>query len=1012
MKSVLRNYILFSVIIFSYLSASAQKEINQYDPHATFERGVMLFNNRHYGGASDCFEQYLNSCGEKDNHEVVMAKYYEAASALYSDNSKGVTKIITFVKENPTSIMADHANFLYANHLFKNKKYRNAIKTYETINTDCLNKEEQVECKYKQGYCYYQTQEIEKASEIFKEVSKHNSPYQEDAQYYYAHIQYTNGNKDEADGIFNKLKDGDKYKDISELYLIQINYDNGRYEDVIKNGDAVLNQVEKNRKSELALMIAESWFQQGDYVKSLEYYDIARNNTRHQLPREVEFKIGFCKMKNNDFEDAITHFEDVTDIDDELSQYASYYMAQCYSNTHQDKFARNTFYKAYKADFNDSISENALFNYAALSFIPGIDPFNEAATVLNDYIRNNPDSERTKEAQEMVIHLLLSNDDYDNALKTIEQYPTLSEELEKIQSQLTYKLGIKHYNENQWDEAIKHLSNSANNKRAENTTRAEASFWLADAYHQKKDFTNAYNTYSKFIKLPSANTSESYALAYYNLGYILMNNGDFNKASQRFKEYINYDKSADKVKNSDAWMRIGDCYFIQKQYNNAITSYSNATKLNSRNADYALYQQAMGYGALGKTNDKINNLNALTKNYKNSSFYDKALYETGMAHLSTNDNRSAIVSFDKLVNERPRSSYSRKALMKTGMIYYNNDENDKALEKLKSLVEHYPNTEESREALNIIGNIYRDNNDIQSYFRYVEENQLGNISVDEQDSLSFKTIEDFYSNRKYNEVLKGAGQYIEKYPNGSYLLNVHYLAMKSMENTNQRDGIRKHIEYIISQTDNDYTDNALLMIARMDYDNSDYEAAAGYYERLIDITENQNIKTEATEGCMKCYYFNEQYDKAIEKANLLLATADISDNQKRQANYILGKSYFDKNDYNEAKKYFDICAKTDKGDIGAECAYYTASCLYLTNHYDEAEEQVFYVSDNFSSHINWTARSFTLLSDVYVAKDNIFQAKETLKSVIENYPKDRDDSDNIVKEAREKLENLELGIRN
>ena len=30
--------------------------------------------------------------------------------------------------------------------------------------------------------------------------------------------------------------------------------------------------------------------------------------------------------------------------------------------------------------------------------------------------------------------------------------------------------------------------------------------------------------------------------------------------------------------------------------------------------------------------------------------------------------------------------------------------------------------------------------------------------------------------------------------------------------------------------------------------------------------------------------------------------------------------------------------------------------------------------------------SFITLSDVYVAKDNVFQAKATLKSIIENYP--------------------------
>ena len=126
---------------------------------------------------------------------------------------------------------------------------------------------------------------------------------------------------------------------------------------------------------------------------------------------------------------------------------------------------------------------------------------------------------------------------------------------------------------------------------------------------------------------------------------------------------------------------------------------------------------------------------------------------------------------------------------------------------------------------------------------------------------------------------------------------------------------------------------------------------------------------------MKSYYFDKQYDKAIEKANQLMRMQDINGNQKKQANYILGKSYFDKKDYSEALKHFEIYSNIDNTETGAECAYLSAVCLYNTQRYDDAEEKVFFVSDKFSNYINWTARSFIILSDVYVAKDNIFQAK-------------------------------------
>ena len=81
--------------------------------------------------------------------------------------------------------------------------------------------------------------------------------------------------------------------------------------------------------------------------------------------------------------------------------------------------------------------------------------------------------------------------------------------------------------------------------------------------------------------------------------------------------------------------------------------------------------------------------------------------------------------------------------------------------------------------------------------------------------------------------------------------------------------------------------------------------------------------------------------------------------------------------------------------------------LYNLQKYDEAEEKVFDISENFGSFVNWTARSFIVLSDVYVAKDNVFQAKETLKSVIDNYPKDDNESEEIIRMAQEKLDVLE-----
>ena len=55
------------------------------------------------------------------------------------------------------------------------------------------------------------------------------------------------------------------------------------------------------------------------------------------------------------------------------------------------------------------------------------------------------------------------------------------------------------------------------------------------------------------------------------------------------------------------------------------------------------------------------------------------------------------------------------------------------------------------------------------------------------------------------------------------------------------------------------------------------------------------------------------------------------------------------------------------------------------------------------SHDYWVAKTYILIADNYVAMKDIFQAKSTLQSVIENY---EEKEDGILLLAKEKLDSL------
>ena len=982
-------------------SVSAQKHIENYQPESLYNEGVVLFQHQEYGAAQAAFSRYLDEIGDKKAQHAVDAQYYEAVSALYLGNGDGVSKVLQFVNENPSSLWAGHANFLYANSLFKARKFKDAMSIYEKTDIASLTREEAQQLQFNMAYCQFQMDDLDKAQPLFHGVMLNGGPYQDAARYYYAHIQYVKGKDDEALTNFERLANNPEYAKIVPSYIMQINNRKGDYRKVLEDGPEAVRQAENKRKSEMALIVADAYFQQQDYGRALEFYDIyARHLSGKGVSREASYQIGVSKMMTGDYKGAISSLQRVAGSEDPIAQYASYYLANSYAKTDELKYARNAYYTAYSAGFDQSISEEALFDYARLSLIPGTDPFNEAVTLLDAYVADNPQSARKAEAEEMAIYLLLNAKKNDEALERLESLRNISPELQTVYNEMLYSTGIDCYQNAQYDKAMTYFSKALNSRRTD-ANKPQACFWLGESAYALGDFKNAGKYLKQFKEMEGAQGLPEYAQADYDLGYIYYQKPDYDAAITCFRNFIQSCDDRQKDLKSDAYIRLGDCFFMDRNYTQAINYYDLATRIGKRNADYALYQQGLCYGAQGNVNQKIEMLNSMVRTYPSTKYYDQALFEIGNTYLVHGDKRSALSAFDRLIRERPRSSYTRQALMKTGMIYYNNDQYDQALSNLQTLVENYPGTDESREALGIIRSICMERNKLDDYFKYANAHG-GQVQVTQQDSLAFATAENFYLDGRYQQASTALNYYFDNFKNGAYLLKAHQYALECAEKVGTQEEVLTHLNYILSQPNNDYTDDALLKIARIEYERGDYTKAGEYYGRLASITEAPLTRLEALEGSMKSYFFMKNYDKSIEMGLDLIQSKDLTPEQVNQINHIVGRSYFEKGNYVAAIERLDKSSRADKSVYGAESAYYSIVASIYLNKYDEAENKVFAMSDNFSAYDYWVAKAFIALADVYVAKENFFQAKETLRSVIDNYK-----GEDLKSEARKKLAEVE-----
>jgi hypothetical protein len=83
--------------------------------------------------------------------------------------------------------------------------------------------------------------------------------------------------------------------------------------------------------------------------------------------------------------------------------------------------------------------------------------------------------------------------------------------------------------------------------------------------------------------------------------------------------------------------------------------------------------------------------------------------------------------------------------------------------------------------------------------------------------------------------------------------------------------------------------------------------------------------------------------------------------------------------------------------------------LYFFNSNDLAssEKEIFEFIEKNTPHQYWLAKSFILLSDIYVKQGKDFEAKQYLLSVRENY-KGKDDIASEIKMRLDEIENREF----
>ncbi len=987
--------------MLSAFCAWSQPAITPKNGEETFRIAKELFNEGKYGSALHEFEKLrdLNKIHDIYDDEV---EFYIPVCHLELGNENGRNQLLHFIETHPESPLINSAYFRAGNADFALKRYKQALAEYQKIDKTSLSVSEIDQYSFNMGYCYLQEGNKDKAKTLFTGLKGKTGPYAESSQYYLAHLYFLEGDYEKALTEFRKLENSSQYASVVPYYKAQIYFAQEKYPETIETGKPLMQRATEKQKAELSRILGISNYQLQQYEEALPYIDNYLKSNKI-TPREY-YVAGYCYNKTGQTDKAIANFEKSVSGQDSLSQNAYYQLAGLYIKKGDKQRAMIAFQNASKDNFDPKIREDALFQYAKITYELDYSPFNESVKAFDRYISEYPNSEKNDVAYDYLGKVFMTTKNYKDALTSLEKIKVKSPAIKKAYQRVAYNRGIELFRDLKFEEAIQLFTKSLEYGESNNELKALAYYWRGEANFRAGKSEEALADYKRFQTISGSSKLKEYALSNYNIGYIYFNREEYNQAIPWFSRYLSSKPDITSPVFTDTYNRLGDCSFAARNFDKAVEYYQNAFETGSADADYALFQKAFCLGLLQDNQSKIADLEKLQAQFPNSNYIDDALFECGKAFERLKDNNRAISNYQSVIDKFPSSPYKPKALLQLGLIAYNTGDFNGSIAYYKQVAENWPNTPEADAAMSGIRNSYIETNKVEDYISYAKGlGQSSTPSSNEQDSLTYLAAEKLYMS-KNSRAKEELGKYIEKFPDGNFRLNAHFYKAESENRENNPAEALKDYDFVLSEPDNIFTENSLIQASLIAYQAGDFTKALGYYERLETVASNNNNYLIALAGEMRCNYELKNFN-AVSGIGWKIRSMDkIPPELNREATYLSAKTFVELNDPSKALPLWRKLAGDTKSLEGAEAKYRLCEYYYNNGKFKDAENEVMDYIDKNTPHQYWLAKSFILLAHTYEKQNDLFQATHTLKSIIENYS---EKNDGITKEAEEYLKELE-----
>ncbi|MBB4077423.1 tetratricopeptide (TPR) repeat protein [Lewinella aquimaris] len=940
-----------------------------------------------------------------------------AKLAVRLGKSDGEKLILDFVRRYQPDPIANTALLEIAKYYFDENQLDKAVEYYLMVPRDMMSADERAEVNFRLGYAYFVQKEFEEAKKYFQFSRSTPGEFYHATNYYLGIIQFFEGNYDVAAEQFRIAEKAPEYQAYIPYYLAQIYFAQRRYDELIAY---VAPQLEsggarmKNRQ-ELEQLLGQAYFERGDYALARPLLESYAKGNRKMREEEL-FQLAFTQYQTQDYALASESFREVSGQNTAVGQSANFYLGDIALRQGDGVGARTAFAAAGRQTFDTELQEEALFNYAKLSYELGFPA--DAVTAIDQI---PPGSKFYTQGQSLLGDVFTTTQDFQRALDILERMPNRSPQLDEAYQRAAFLRGLELLGQGELVQSKALLEKSL--QRPVNASfRAQATYWLADLANRQGDYAGSISLTNQFLTLAKSTDGlppqSSIYTGNYLQGYNYLKQDNYAAALNYFTAtvegiernlpYITDTDVRERVLG-DAMLRAGDAYFTRNQYDLAARFYDNAIQRRTVGFVYALYQKALIEGLRGRSADKVLALEQLVQNYPNSQFADDALYQLALTYQELNRPQQALEPLRTIISQyKVNSPLVNQSLLQLGLISYNLGNSEASINYYKQVFTSNPSPGEAVRAREALREIYVDDmGRADLFFQFFETLPGQEIATDARDSISFRAAVSQYENGNYERAVTSLTEYLRQYPKSPNTLPGVFYRGDSYVALRRYNEALPDYEAVINAGPSRFYLPALKKASLIAYNSvKDFQRSYRLYTLLEAAADNETVRFDAQVGALQsAYRLNDMRateDYAAKVANNSNATAA----QRTIANFYLGKIAFDRKDFVRAVPYFDQVIANSDDERTAEARYLRASSVYQQGSLDRAQQLSLEANRESSGYPYWVAKTVILLSDVLRDKKDLYNSRAALEALLENYTEDAE----IVAEARQKLARVEAEI--